>query len=102
MICILFRIIEANPTSADVPTSLVSMHIPREIFAIPARSNRMLHRAAISGDRNNRFANRNERGRSSWQFSRSSTLREAGTIGVRIWRAMSKLLKSYIYHLEIV
>lgn len=38
MICILFRIIEAAPTSADfsfVSTSLVSMHIPCEIFAIP-------------------------------------------------------------------
>lgn len=39
MICILFRIIEADPTSVDesVSTSLVSMHIPGEIFAIPAR-----------------------------------------------------------------
>lgn len=40
MICILFRIIEADPTNADesVSTFLVSMHIPCEIFAIPARS----------------------------------------------------------------
>lgn len=47
-----FRIIETDSTSVDesVSTSLVSMHIPYEIFAISARSNRMVHRGAISAE----------------------------------------------------
>lgn len=108
MICILFRMIETNSTSVDesVSTSLVNMHIPYEIFAISSWSNRTVHRGAISRDQNNRFASRNERGRSlailtfdvprshGWESGKSVLYNSCWKVNIKVTRII--LFKNYL------